>query len=105
ETAAHAVAYLFEQVRRAYGDLPEIVSFLDAALKDIIERVEVFLQVPGQAQGVPMSLLEENHPLFRRYRVNLLVDNAETRHAPVIYEDDPSYDRLFGRIEQRAEQG
>ncbi len=34
-----------------------------------------------------------------------MVDNAALEHAPVVYEDDPTYERLVGRIEHRAEMG
>lgn len=43
--------------------------------------------------------LEEN------YGVNLLVDNAKTKGAPVVFEAHPSYDNLFGRIEYTSEMG
>lgn len=33
------------------------------------------------------------------YRINLLVDNADRKHAPVIMETNPSYLNLFGSIE------
>lgn len=49
--------------------------------------------------------IEEGHPFFRRYAVNLLVDHGGSDAAPVIYEDEPSYDRLIGRIEHRVEMG
>ena len=37
--------------------------------------------------------------------MNLLVDRDEDHEAPVVYEDEPTFERLLGRIEQRAEQG
>ena len=37
--------------------------------------------------------------------MNVLVDNAESDGAPVVYEDRPSLDRLLGRVEHRAELG
>ncbi|MCX7975358.1 MAG: AAA family ATPase, partial [Candidatus Aminicenantes bacterium] len=36
---------------------------------------------------------------FLPYRVNLLVDNAELKTAPVIIETNPTYNNLFGSIE------
>jgi predicted ATP-dependent protease len=103
-TASFAVGYLFDALRPAYADLPEVQEHLDAARRDIVEHVEAFLQIPEQAAGQP-PLVVAGQPLFRRYRVNLLVDNADVPAAPVVYEDDPSFDRLIGRIEHRAEMG
>jgi predicted ATP-dependent protease len=103
ETAAFAVGFLFAPLLPQYERLPEVHRHLQACRTDIVENVEAFLQIPEQ--GAPTGPIEDRHPHFRRYRVNLLVDHAETRHAPIVYEDDPTHDRLFGRIEQRAEMG
>jgi predicted ATP-dependent protease len=40
---------------------------------------------------------------FPEYQVNLLVDNAESKGAPVISENAPTYRNLFGTIEEPAE--
>ena len=40
-----------------------------------------------------------------KYQVNVLVDNSQTRGAPVIYEDNPSYLNLIGRVEHIAQYG
>lgn len=104
ETAAFAVNYLFDTIKPNYTDLPDVVEFLEAARKDIIEHVEAFLQLPEQVSPAALAL-EDGHPLFRRYRINLVVDNTGRSCAPVIQEDDPTFERLVGRIEHRAEMG
>lgn len=43
--------------------------------------------------------------LFRRYQVNLIVDNSNLKHAPVIFEKNPTYANLFGQIEYEGEFG
>ena len=42
---------------------------------------------------------------FTVYDVNVIVDNSKTEGSPVIYEDDPSYVNLIGRVEHRSELG
>lgn len=42
---------------------------------------------------------------FRKYEVNVLVDNSETVGAPVVIEDNPTYQNLFGRIEREPQYG
>jgi lon-related putative ATP-dependent protease len=37
--------------------------------------------------------------VFLEYRVNLLVDNSDLKHAPVVMETNPNYINLFGSIE------
>jgi lon-related putative ATP-dependent protease len=41
----------------------------------------------------------------RRYQANVLVDHRDAAGAPVVYEENPTYDNLIGRIEHRAELG
>jgi hypothetical protein len=40
-----------------------------------------------------------------RYMVNVLVDNGREEGAPVIYEDNPTYQTLIGRTEHVAQMG
>ena len=110
QTATFAIGHLIEELRDGYADLPEIQAFLDEVQVDVVRNVETIAAAQEKAgpDGVSVELgaeIEDGHPVFRRYRVNLLVDNDRLDHAPVVYEDDPSFDRLRGRIEHRAEMG
>jgi lon-related putative ATP-dependent protease len=109
ETARFAVMDLRTQLKSRFTDLDEVLSYLDALAGDVVANIEMFLatqlqrqqaqhqQAPGaQATGQAAS---------SRYQVNLLVDHADSAHAPVVYEDNPTYDRLAGAIEHRAEMG
>jgi lon-related putative ATP-dependent protease len=102
DTARFAVDFLIEQLKRAWADVEAVQDYLEELRWDVIEHVPLFLQTPEPGQPVPP---DEVHPLFRRYRVNLLVDNAGATSAPVVHEDDPTFDRLIGKIEYRAEMG
>ncbi|MBB5320223.1 Lon protease family protein [Marinobacter oulmenensis] len=82
-------------LREKWANLEDIVAYLDAVREDVVEHAEAF---QDNENGPPQGLLN-------RYRVNLLVDNADTRGAPVIYEDLPSHQHLVGQIEHRAHQG
>ncbi len=68
--------------------------------QDIIANVVAFQDGEGdegEEKNAGASLLEV--PLSLRYRVNLLVDNSHTQGAPVVIEDNPTYDNLLGRLE------
>lgn len=82
-------------LREKWAHLEDIVAYLDAVREDVVEHAEAF---QDNENGPPQGLLN-------RYRVNLLVDNADTLGAPVIYEDLPSHQHLVGQIEHRAHQG
>lgn len=85
----------FGELREKWSHVPEVVEHLDAVRNDIVEHAEVF---QDDGNGSPLGLLN-------RYRINLLVDNACTEGAPVIYEDLPNHQHLAGQIEHRAHQG
>jgi lon-related putative ATP-dependent protease len=106
ETALFAVSHLVAALREAYGDLPEVLDHLQDVQDDVVENVALIVGGPQKPSADGASVeSEDGHPLFRRYRVNLIVDNSAIEHAPVVYEDDPTYDRLLGRVEHRAEMG
>ena len=71
--------------------------YLSALRRDTLDNLELFqLNSNADADGVLESFLS-------RYRVNLLVDNRDARHAPVIYDDDPGFHSLFGGMESAAD--
>lgn len=78
-----------------WSHVPAVVAYLDAVREDVVEHAEAF---QDNENGAPAGLLN-------RYRVNVLVDNAETRGAPIVYEDLPNHQHLTGQIEHRAHQG
>ena len=106
ETAELAVGHLIGALRDAYADLPKIMEYLEEVQKDVIGHVDFFLQQPKQGAGPRVAREgEAGSDPFRRYMVNLIVHNGPEGQAPVVYEDNPTYDRLVGYIEQRAELG
>ncbi|HEY64489.1 MAG TPA: AAA family ATPase [Caldilineae bacterium] len=107
EVTNFAVGHLIEELRKKYEALPEVVEYLNAVQQDVIENVREFLR-PQEQQ--PPSSSPPPHPLagppsLRRYQVNVLVDNSQAKGAPVIYEDNPTYQNLIGRVEHVAQMG
>jgi len=97
--ASHAV----DALKQRYADHPRIVEWLDRFLADVVERHGDFRE---DAEGAPpLPFLPRRGPEFTRYRVNLLIDNGETRGAPVVLELNPTYYNLFGKTEYRGEFG
>ncbi len=83
------------ELRENWAHVPAVVAHLDSVREDVVEHAAAF---QDSENGPPGGLLN-------RYRVNLLVDNADTRGAPVVYEDLPTHQHLTGQIEHRARQG
>jgi ATP-dependent Lon protease len=97
-------------VVEAIGDLkekypqPKIQSYLDEAKDAILENPSRF-QPKAETPQLPIpGLALPNVPdTFSEYQVNVLVDNSETKGAPVIIETSPTYRNLFGTIERNID--
>ena len=114
ETTGLAVASVIAELRNNYADLPDVLEYLDAVEHDIKENVEDFLPQPQQASPAaappattPTTASETaaEDMKFRRYQVNVIVDNGAQQGAPVVYEDNPTYQNLVGRVEHLARFG
>jgi lon-related putative ATP-dependent protease len=102
QVALYMVGGLIDDLREKYRDLPEVLEHLHAVQKDILENIELFKgeqkpegEVPPWAKELP----------FRKYAVNVLVDNSKQQGAPVVVELNPVYHNLFGRIEKETQFG
>lgn len=101
EITETTVNTLIAEVEANYADLPVVLEYLSAVKRDVIDNGELFRRGDGEEGKAPSP----DDPPFVRYRVNLLVDNADQDGAPVVYEDNPSYLNLIGRIEHVSHMG
>jgi lon-related putative ATP-dependent protease len=71
----------------------------------MLENIELFKAKQTNAQpateGGPPTPWLQDLP-FRKYEVNVCVDNGQQKGAPVVLELNPSYSNLFGRIEKET---
>ncbi len=109
DTAARVLTSLTARLRSRYQIYPEAIRFVVEAEKDLLENTErVLVLEQGEAGtlGVPPpAAAAAADRFFKRYEVNLIVDNADLEGAPVVYESNPSLDNLVGKLEHRFEYG
>jgi len=114
EVSRRAVVPLLAELRERYGELDGVVRFLQAVEEDVIHNAPSFLareseqaQQPSQQPSPPpvAGAQSFDRPFLRRYGVNLLVDHGDDRGAPVVYEPNPTYNNLIGRIEHLSQMG
>ncbi|MGB5540262.1 MAG: ATP-binding protein [Gammaproteobacteria bacterium] len=110
EMASSAISHLIDTLRKAYIGLPEVIGFFDEVEKDVIENFRHFLREEGEKPGFSLFGMEigqraDGEQQDNRYRVNDFVIREENSGAPVVYEDNPGYNNLLGRVEHRAELG
>jgi lon-related putative ATP-dependent protease len=79
-----------------------------AALHDyLVEVKDAILARPDAFHQKPPAEGEGPAPVdpYLEFRVNVLVDNSDTKAAPVIFETNPTYKNLFGSIERVWDRG
>ena len=107
ETAAYATRHVMEDLRAQYRDQPVVLDYLTALQSDVAEHVDDFRKgKESEATPPPLAALAPgaDKPLVR-YQVNVLVNNAGLKGAPVVVESNPTYHNLTGRIEHQATWG
>jgi len=107
EVTSLAVGHLVDELRRKYEALPEVLDHLANVERDVVQHAQEIVEAEPPLPEALLDALRRpaETAALRRFRVNVIVDNAETRGAPVIYEDNPTYDNLVGRIEHQAQFG
>jgi lon-related putative ATP-dependent protease len=103
EDLDHQVAHfgidpLIDELKEAYRDCEEVPDYLDQVRDDILENLAQFRVDPQQQQEQDLRMPGAEQLPFRRYEVNVLVDNSGLAGAPVIIELNPVYNNLFGRV-------
>lgn len=101
EALTPTVMHLSRDVRKRNADLPQVKVFLDAVHKDLLDSDTDWGSSGEDEDGRD----EEAGSRFHRYQVKLLVDNAGATGAPVVYEDNPGFGNLIGRIEHFVHMG
>jgi len=76
--------------------------YFTALQQDILDTLDAWQPTPG-AEGETNIEALMNESFFGRYRTNLLVEHHAGQHAPVLYDNDPSLQSLFGGIESASE--
>jgi lon-related putative ATP-dependent protease len=116
DSVHYAIGGLVSALITSYEDLPDVVRYLNEVREDILENTELFTKEEvekqpaddsDESQSLPPTLSDKTQSSvpFRRYEINVIVDNSELKGAPVISEDNPTFSNLLGRIENEARFG
>ncbi|MFN3396394.1 MAG: AAA family ATPase [Thermodesulfovibrionales bacterium] len=105
EAALSSVGHLIDDLKKKYSENNRIVSYLDDVKEDILQHLDDFKTTEEQPPPLPFMKLPKVEPTFTRYTVNVLVNNKDSKGAPCIFESNPTYYNLFGRIEHKFQYG
>lgn len=106
EIGTNVVGAELDPIAETFADNDEILAYVKEVREHILENLLDFVEDDESTSETEAYMMgpEERDP-FRKYRVNVFIDNTKTDGAPVIIESNPTYYNLFGRIEKNVEHG
>ncbi len=109
EMADFAIGGLINELLEKYQNHQELVHHINKIKERIVENANAFMPDDGQE---PTSFIEmmsqgrNNQSSFMdKFKVNVIINNKDCEGAPVVYENNPTYPNLIGRVEHYAQMG
>ena len=104
ELGLSAVGHHLNPLKEKYAGFQKILHYLESVQEDLLLNLEEFKPQAPPPQ-IPGLKLPKQEPTFERYQVNVLVENNTENGAPIVFESNPTYNNLFGRIENIMQMG
>ena len=105
-TAENILTPFINELLKKYSATPDVVEYLKNVREDIYQNTGyLFPEANPRPQTEEAEAVEALEEEFRRYSVNVFIDNSNAKGAPVIRESNLSYYNLFGRVEHKAIMG
>lgn len=104
EMGLSVIEHQIGALRAKYVAHAKLLAYFDAVQEDIIANIDEFRQQEENTSTALMAL-PGGRGSFRRFTVNVLVDRSDHTGVPVVYEDNPSFQNLMGRLEHVAMMG
>jgi len=101
--ALYAIEHLMAALLEKYKSYEEITNYLKQIQEHILVDLDRFRGRRQKKETAQEAWADEL--AFRVYDVNVIADNSVVKGAPVIVEDNPTYDNLLGRIEKESQFG
>ncbi|MEP5765686.1 MAG: ATP-binding protein [Halieaceae bacterium] len=102
EITQFTVEQLIAWLENKYMEQPEVTDYLHQVKDFAIENVDEFLPEDGDSE---IEHVGQRAKSYSSLQVNVIVDNTDASGAPVIYEDNPTYQNLVGRVEYVSQMG
>jgi ATP-dependent Lon protease len=90
---------ILQRIEREFGN-EEVVLYLAEVKNHILNTLEDFKEAGPAPFALPFLPAPRERDPYLEYEVNVVVDNAETKGAPIMVESAPTYLNLFGTIER-----
>jgi lon-related putative ATP-dependent protease len=105
EVVLFAVGHLIDDLKSEVGAAAAVGAWLDRVREDVIDNYAHFAGERATQLPAPLAVIAGGEALERRYAVNVFVSHDEASGAPLVVERNPTFHRLFGRIEYEMRLG
>lgn len=102
ETAAQAIKPYLAELEQEFSENPGILKYLSKVSNHV---VDVSLEILVNDEDDAPNDKELRKLLVERFLPNLLVPRSIDEGAPVVYEQNPTYQNLFGHVDFSSFQG
>lgn len=96
------VGGLIDDIVKKYQDQLKVVEYLNRVKQVILDNPNHFRR---KSENKDLAEAEPIDRLLNRYLINVLVDNGNLSGAPIIYEDNPNFVNLVGKIDHLSQFG
>lgn len=105
-----AIGHHISATQEKYKDYEKVVAYLGAVQEDILDNISDFFDEEDDGEEslsalLPMLSKKQPEDVTQKYKVNLIVDNSESKGAPVVVTYHPTYYNLVGEVEYDNEFG
>jgi predicted ATP-dependent protease len=95
----------FQALLEQYQEQEKVVRYLERMREDITENYRNFQGAEKSDKTSLFAFLDNDKDKLSRYKVNVFVDQTKAEGAPVVFETNPSYYNLFGKVEYKGSFG
>ena len=103
EIALYSIEAVLAELLTKYAQHPKVIAYLEAVKKDMVKNANDFKPQATEDEN-PFAIFKKkgSESISERYKINVLVDNRELSGAPVVFEMNPTYYNLLGRVEYES---
>ncbi len=99
ETLQPLVRAMISDMREKYGH-PKALTYFDEVEAAIVENLDRFQSRETKTGSDAKRSETISSDPFLDFRVHVLVDHSDSRGAPIVIEESPTYQSLFGTLER-----
>lgn len=111
EIGDYVVSNEMTSLIKEYEKYPKVIEYLKEVKDHILENLVDFANdieeggEDSEEEAAAPSHMRPKGDAYLPYRANVFVDNTDTKGAPIVIENNPTFYNLFGKIEKNIEYG